>query len=195
MFDLLEKQLRREIQVSSDLLEQLREKGTEVTVKKNQYLLREGEICRHGYFLNSGSMIQLFQHENGKEIVLGFFVNEIYSFISSPHSYFNGTGSTFGIKALEDCELLAYRKEDLEHMADSFAGFRTFYHNITANALHNTYIFSAMRLSLSAENFFIYLMDNHPELLQRIPDKYIARFIGVSDEWLSKVKKRIYKGH
>lgn len=193
MFDLLEKHIRSELSVPAELWQQLQETGTVVNLKKNQYLLRQGEICRHGYFLNKGSLIQLFQHENGKEIVLGFFVNEVYSFISSPQSYFGGTGSTFEIKAMEDCELIAYRKEDLENMADKFTDFRTFYHKITANALHNTYIFSAMRLSLSAEDFFVYLMKNHSELMLHIPDKYIARFIGVSDEWLCKVKKKTLK--
>ena len=193
MFDQLEKQIRSEIPLSPELLKRLQETGVEISIKKNQYLLQQGQVCLHGYYLNKGSLIQLFQHENGKEIVLGFYVDHVYSFLSSPRSYFNETGSTFEIKALEDCSLLAFRKEDLERMAEEFSEFRLFYHKITANALHNMYMFSAMRLSLSAEDFFIYLMKNHPAYLQRIPDKYIARFIGVSDEWLCKVKKKIIK--
>lgn len=97
-------------------------------------------------------MVQLFQHDNGKEIVLGFYVDHVYSFLSSPHSYFTGTGSTFEIKALEDCTLLAFTKDDLESMVE-FIEFSKFYHNITATALHNTNVFNAMRLSLSAEDF------------------------------------------
>jgi len=193
MFDLLEKQIRSEISLSPELLKRLQETGFEINIKKNQYLLRQGEVCQHGYFLNKGSLIQLFQHENGKEIVLGFYVDHVYSFLSSPRSYFNGTGSSFEIKALEDCSLISYKKEDLENMAKEFPEFSIFYHKITATALHNMYMYSAMRLSLSAEEFFVYLMQNHPAFLQRIPDKYIARFIGVSDEWLCKVKKRIIK--
>lgn len=193
MFDLLEKQIRSEISLSSGLWKRIQETGTEICIKKNQYLLQQGEVCHHGYFLNKGSLIQLFHHENGKEIVLGFYIDHVYSFLSSPRSYFNGTGSTFEIKALEDCSLLAFRKEDLESMAGEFPEFSIFYHKITATALHNMYMYSAMRLSLSAEEFFVYLMNNHPAFLRRIPDKYVARFIGVSDEWLCKVKKRIIK--
>jgi len=193
MFDQLEMHIRSEIPLSQELWRRLRESGVETCIKKNQYLLQQGQVCHHGYFLNQGSLIQLFQHENGKEIVLGFYIDHVYSFLSSPKSYFTGTGSTFELKALEDCSLLAFRKEDLESMAEEFPEFSKFYHKITANALHNMYMFSAMRLSLSAEDFFIYLMKNHPAYLQRIPDKYIARFIGVSDEWLCKVKKKIIK--
>jgi len=193
MFDQLEAHIRKDILLSEALLKRLYSCGKEIAIKKNHYLLQQGEVCQHGYFLNKGSLIQLFQHENGKEIVLGFYVDHVYAFLSSPRSYFTGTGSTFEIKALEDCSLIAFRKEDLERMAQEFPEFSTFYHKITANALHNMYLFSAMRLSLSAEDFFIYLMNNNPAFLQRIPDKYIARFIGVSDEWLCKVKKKIIK--
>ena len=101
MFDLLEKHIRSEIELKPELQQQLRDSGTLVLLKKGEYLLREGEVCRHGYFMNKGSMIQLFQHENGKEIVLGFFMNEHYSFVSSPQSYFSAKGSTFGITAIE----------------------------------------------------------------------------------------------
>jgi len=193
MFDQLEKHIRNGITLSPELWKRLQAAGTEISIKKNQYLLKQGEVCQHGYFLNKGSLIQLFQHENGKEIVLGFYIDHVYSFLSSPRSYFTGTGSTFEIKALEDCDLIAFHKDDLENMARDFHEFSIFYHQITATALHNMDLFSAMRLSLSAEDFFIYLMKNHPAYLQRIPDKYIARFIGVSDEWLCKVKKKIIK--
>ena len=193
MFDQLEKHIRNDITLSPELWKRLQTAGTEVSIKKNHYLLKQGEVCQHGYFLNKGSLIQLFQHENGKEIVLGFYIDHVYSFLSSPRSYFTGTGSTFEIKALEDCNLIAFHKDDLENMAKDFHEFSIFYHQITATALHNMDLFSAMRLSLSAEDFFIYLMKNHPAYLQRIPDKYIARFIGVSDEWLCKVKKKILK--
>lgn len=193
MFDQLEKHIRNQISLSPELWKRLQHSGSELSLKKNQYLLKQGEVCQHGYFLNQGSLIQLFQHENGKEIVLGFYIDHVYSFLSSPRSYFTGTGSTFEIKALEECKLIVFHKEDIESMAKEFPEFSIFYHRITANALHNMYMFSAMRLSLSAEDFFIYLMQNHPDFLQRIPDKYIARFIGVSDEWLCKVKKKIIK--
>ena len=193
MFDQLEKHIRNDIMLTPELWKRLQMAGSEISIKKSQYLLKQGEVCQHGYFLNKGSLIQLFQHENGKEIVLGFYIDHIYSFLSSHKSYFTETGSTFEIKALENCDLIAFRKEDLENMARDFYEFSIFYHKITANALHNMDLFSAMRLSLSAEDFFIYLMKNHPAYLQRIPNKYIARFIGVSDEWLCKVKKKIVK--
>lgn len=54
-------------------------------------------------------------------------------------------------------------------------------------------MFSALRLSLNAEEFLIFLYNQHPVYMRRIPDKYIAQFMGVSKEWLSKLKKKIFK--
>jgi len=191
MFQQLDQIIRNDILVPEEFWTELHEGASLVTVKKNEYLLKQGDICKHGYFLNKGSLIQLFQNENGKEIVLGFYIDHMYQFLSSPFSYFNVTGTIFEIKALEDCELLAFSRDLLEHLSARYSSFSLFYHKITANALHNMYLNSAMRLSLSADNFFSFLVSRQPEVLRRIPDKYIARFIGVSDEWLCKVKKRI----
>lgn len=192
MYSQLESMIRKEVALPADFWNELYECGEVICLKKGDFLLRQGEVCRHGYFLNRGSLIQLFQNENGKEIVLGFYIDHVYSFLSSPNSYFYHTGAIFEIRALEECELLAFSRECLEKLANRFAPFSLFYHKITANALHNMYLYSAMRLSMSAEEFLNYLISRQPEIMRRIPDKYIARFIGVSDEWLCKVKKKAF---
>lgn len=194
MYDQLEKIIRNKISVSNDLWHELKNRAHSLHIKKNELLITQNEICRYGYFLNKGSLIQRYINENGKEVVLGFYIDHVYSFISSPDSYFNETGSTFEIKALEDSELLAYHKKDLEYLSEKFPEFNLFYHKITATALHNMYLYTSMRLSLSAEDFFVYLMDKHPAFLHRIPNKYLAQFIGVSKEWYSKIQKKILKG-
>lgn len=191
MYGQLEAILGKDFPNSQLFWKALKDEGKTVHLRKNEFLIKQGEICKHGYFLNKGCIIQLFDSKNGKEIVLGFYIDHVYPFLSIPDSYFNETGSTFQIKAIEDCELIAFSKDCLEHWASTFPAFSHFYHRITATALHKMHWNSAMRLSLSAENFLQYLMKNQPELTRRIPDKYIARFIGVSDEWLCKIKKRI----
>jgi len=192
MFQQLDTIIKREITAPEEFWEDLHEAAEHLVLRKNDFLLRQGEVCRHGYFLNRGSLIQLFQNENGKEIVLGFYIDHFYRFLSSPNSYFYHTGALFEIKALEECELLAFSREHLEYLSNKYSAFSLFYHKITANALHNLYLYSALRLSLNAEDFFTYLMANQPDIIRRIPDKYIARFIGVSDEWLCKLKKKVF---
>lgn len=194
MFDQLKEIMQSQITVSNELWHELEKRGEPIFISKNEYLIKQDKICRHGYFLNQGSLIQTYQNENGKNVVLGFYIDHVYSFLTSSDSYFNEIGSIFEIKALEDCELLAFHRNDLEFLALNYPEFNLFYHKITATGLHNMYLYTSMRLSLSAEDFFIYLKKNHPAFIERIPDKYLAQFIGVSKEWYSKVQKKILKG-
>ncbi|MFO7864413.1 MAG: Crp/Fnr family transcriptional regulator [Salinivirgaceae bacterium] len=193
MFASFKHSVEKEIKISPELWAQVESFGTLRKLKKNEYLLKAGEICQHGYFINKGSLVQTFLNQNGKEVVLGFYIDDVYAFLSSVTSYFSEKESNCQIKALEDCELIAFSKPQLECLATQYQEFAIFYHKITARAFKGLYIFSAMRLSLNAEEFLIFLYNQHPVYMQRIPDKYIAQFMGISKEWLSKLKKRIAK--
>ncbi|MFO7940176.1 MAG: Crp/Fnr family transcriptional regulator [Bacteroidales bacterium] len=193
MFAKFKHVVEKEINVTPELWAQVEAFGTPKHLKKNEYLLKAGEVCQHGYFINKGSLVQTFLNQNGKEVVQGFYIDDVYAFLSSVTSYFSEKESDCQIKALEECELIAYSKAQLEYLATHYQEFAIFYHKITAKGFQNLYMFSAMRLSLNAEEFLIFLYNQHPIYMQRIPDKYIAQFMGVSKEWLSKLKKRVAK--
>lgn len=193
MFSKLEQAIHKDVKMSPELWAQLQEFGTLRKIKKNAYLLKAGEVCHHGYFINSGSLVQTFLNKNGKEVVQGFYIEDTYTFLSSVTSYFSEKGSDFEIKAIENCEVIAFSREQLTYMVNEFHEFAIFFHQITARGFQNLYLFSAMRLSLNAEEFLRFLYDEYPIYLQRIPDKYVAQFMGVSKEWLSKLKKKVLK--
>lgn len=179
--------------MSPQLWKQLQEYGTLRVLDKNEYLLKAGEVCNHGYFINSGSLVQTYLSPNGKEVVQGFYIENTYAFLSSVTSYFSEKRSEFEIKALEHCELIEFSREQLEQLSTEHHEFAVFYHKITAKAFQILYQFSAMRIALTAEEFLIFLYERFPLCLQRIPDKYIAQFMGISKEWLSKLKKKVLK--
>lgn len=193
MFSKLKLAIDKEIKMSPELWTQLQEFGKIRYLKKNEYLLKAGQVCRHGYFINSGSLVKTFINQNGKEVVQGFFIDELYAFLSEVISYYSDQHTNFQIKALENCEVLEFSKVQLEYLTNNFQEFAVFFHKITANSFQNLYMFSAMRLSLNAEEFLLFLYNQHPIYMRRIPDKYIAQFMGVSKEWLSKLKKKIFK--
>jgi CRP-like cAMP-binding protein len=195
MFSKFKLVIDKDIRMSPELWTQLQEFGKIRHLKKNEYLLKAGQVCRHGYFINSGSLIQTFLNQNGKEIVQGFYIDEVYAFLSSVTSYFSEESSDFQIKAIENCEVIEYSKSQLEYLISNFQEFAVLFHKITARSFQYLYMFSAMRLSLNAEEFLLFLYHQHPVYMRRIPDKYIAQFMGVSKEWLSKLKKKIFKNN
>ncbi len=193
MFSKLKQAIDKETKMSPELWTQIQEFGKIRHLNKNEYLLKNGEVCNHGYFINSGSLIKTFLNSNGKEIVIGFYIDNTYAFLTEVTSYFSADESAFEVKAVESCEVIEFSKSQLEYLIDKFPGWAIFFHKLAANSFQNLYMFSAMRLSLSAEDFLIFLYNQHPVYLQRIPDKYIAEFMGISKEWLSKLKKKVLK--
>ena len=195
MYSKFKHTLEKDIILSPKLWTQLQEFAKIRYVKKNEYILKAGEVCRHGYFVNSGSLVQTFVNHHGKEIVQGFYIDNTYAFLSSVGSYFSEQQSDFQIKAIENCEVIEFSKVQLDYLNNNFQEFAMFFHKITAYGFQNLYMFSAMRLSLNAEDFLLFLYNQHPIYMQRIPDKYIAQFMGVTKEWLSKLKKKVVKNN
>ncbi len=195
MFTKFKTAINKDVEMRSELWSQLQEMGKIRQLKKNEYLLKAGEVCRHGYFINSGSLIKTFPNQNGKEIVQAFYIDEVYAFVSEVSSYYSKKPSFFQIKAIEKCEIIEYSDSQLEYLTNNYQEFAIFFHKITARSFQNLYMFSAMRLSLNAEDFLLFLFDQHPIYMQRIPDKYIAQFMGVSKEWLCKLKRKVLKSN
>jgi CRP-like cAMP-binding protein len=193
MFSKFKNTLDKDVKLNPELWNLVQEFGKIRYLKKNEYLLKAGQVCQHGYYVNTGSLVQTFINQNGKEIVQGFYIDEVYAFLSSVTSYFSEESSDFQIKAIENCEIIEFSKIQLDYLTTNFQEFALIFHKITARSFQNLYMFSAMRLSLNAEDFLIFLYNQHPIYMKRIPDKYIAQFMGVSKEWLSKLKKKVLK--
>lgn len=193
MFSKLKAAIEQEIPLSAELWDKLQATGKIIHLKKNEYLLKAGDICHHGYYVNSGCLVKTFLNQNGKEVVQGFYMDDAYAFLTEVTSYFSEHESAFQVKALENCELIEFPKNVLDDLVTNFPEWAFFFHKITGKSFQNLYMFSAMRLSLSAEEFLQFLYKQHPIYMQRIPDKYIAQFMGVSKEWLSKLKRKVLK--
>jgi len=190
-FSTLKKDLEEVITLEAELWQLLLEKGEVIQLKKSEHLLLAGQVCKYGYYVNVGSFIHTFIGNDGSESVVGFSIDQRNRFLSSAKSYYSETPTSFEIKAIQNSEVIRFSKSDLEALAHTYISFAEFYHKIVSNALLNMYVFNAMRLSLTSENFIKYLFDEYPIYLQRIPDKYLAQFMGVSNEWFCKLKKRV----
>lgn len=165
--------------------------GTEViTVDRGDYLLRPGESCTAGYFINKGLFLHLYVGGRGSESVVGFFVDTLHPFLSSV-GYITQEPSDFEIKALEDGELIAFPRVHLERLSDAWPRFASFYQQITLLMLSKICTIYAVRQSHNSEELLRYLYTHYLWIINRVPDKYIARFMGISNEWYCKLKKKL----
>ena len=168
-------------------LEEIAGKFKSKTVKKNSYLLRQGDTCRDLVFVQKGCLRLYYVKEDIEVSVWFAFPHssaiEIYSFISeNPSDYF--------LQAIEDSEVLFLSKTELnklyQHYPKMQEMMRRFWEDVILNLINR---FTALQKD-SAEKRYLDLLEK-PAYMETIPQKYLASFIGVTPTSLSRIRKKI----
>lgn len=159
--------------------------------KAKTVLLNAGEICKHSYFVNSGILRSFNINDNIVEHVLhfaceGWWIGDMYSLLSQK------PGNLF-IEVNEDAEVAILSKENQDELYYIIPKLERFFRILTENSLvaHQERLMD--NLSLSAEERFEKFCSKYPTLIQRIPQKQIASYIGVTPEFFSKMKAKMLK--
>ena len=165
---------------------------TEVQHHKAKTLLHNaGTICKFSYFVNSGIVRSFNINDNIVEHVLhfaceGWWIGDLYSLLSQK------PGNLF-IEVLEDAEIVLLSKEHQDELYFEIPKLERFFRILTENSLvaHQERLMD--NLSLSAEERFEKFCSKYPTLIQKVPQKQIASYIGVTPEFFSKMKARLLK--
>jgi CRP-like cAMP-binding protein len=183
----LNKFINEYVQLPVDVLNDIVSKFRSKKIKKNELVLMEGETCKDLIFVQNGCL-RLYYIQEDVEISVWFALKhssaiEIYSFISeTPSNYF--------LQAIEETEILYLPKTELNKLYETHPKMqemmRKFWEDVILHLLQR---FTALQRD-TAEQRYLDLL-NKPELLQTIPQKYLASFIGVTPTSLSRIKKNI----
>jgi CRP-like cAMP-binding protein len=166
----------------------IQEKFTVQKLKKGEFLIRNGEICRQVNFINKG-LLRMFYMIDGREICTGF-INE-NEYISQYDSFLTKQPSTGNIDALEDCELINLSYDDMQAIYKSNPVFEKFGRKI-AEMLFTMISFQATRLlTMTPEERYQSVIEYQPFVIQRVPQYMIASFIGITPEHLSRLRKKM----
>ncbi len=159
--------------------------------KTKTIILNAGEVCKHSYFVNSGLLRSFTINDNIVEHILsfaceGWWIGDMYSLISQK------PGALF-IEVLEDAEVVLLSKENQEQLYHEIPKLERFFRILTENSLVANQERLMDNLSLSAEERFDKFCKKYPTLIQKVSQKQIAAYIGVTPEFLSKMKARMLK--
>jgi len=165
---------------------------TEVkTYKAKTIIVNAGEISQYSYFVNSGLLRSFNINDNIVEHVLsfaceGWWIGDMYSLLSQK------PGNLF-IEVLEDAQVVLLSKENQEILYQQIPKLERFFRILTENSLiaHQERLMD--NLSLSAEERFEKFCKRYPTVIQRVPQKQITSYIGVTPEFFSKMKSRLLK--
>ena len=156
--------------------------------KKKEFLLQEGKICNKITFVNNGIM-RLFYTVEGAENTIQFFFSD--SWYTDYASFLTGSPTIENMQALEECEVVQFNKDDLYKLYDSMPIFEKVGRVFAENAYLSISQLNQMKTNEEPEVRYINLLKTRPELVQQIPQHYIASYLGIKPETLSRIRKRI----
>lgn len=158
-------------------------------LKRKEFLLKQGEICKTENFIIKGCLRTYTIDQDGLEHIMMFgvedwWVGDLYSFLTqSPATYF--------IDALEDTEILQITKGNLDELYAQVPKFDRFFRLILQNAFiaHQQRI--NQNLSFTAEQRYLQFVAKYPQLEQRVSQKHLAAYLGITPVFLSMLRKKL----
>lgn len=164
--------------------------GKKEEYKKGEIILRAGKIYRKLYFVREGILRFYYTSEQGNDITHWFLMEE--SFITDINSFIAQEESEYSLEVLEDCSLVSFTLDD-------FLEINT--NSLEVNRLLN-FILSKLLIEFGekikdlqfreAKTRYDNLIKKHPTILQRVPLKYIASYLGITQQSLSRIRKIKY---
>ncbi|MCK9408633.1 MAG: Crp/Fnr family transcriptional regulator [Bacteriovoracaceae bacterium] len=160
-------------------------------LRKRQYLLQAGDVSRFEQFINTGALRAYYLDEKGHERIVQFGLEGWW--IGDMASFFSGLPATLTIEAMEESELFQIERNDFDVLLDKVPKFERFFRILLSNAhiAHQRRLVS--HLTGSAQERYLELLAKYPAFEQRIPLRHIASYLGVTPEFLSRMRKRLTK--
>jgi CRP-like cAMP-binding protein len=161
-------------------------------LKKKEFFSRQGETCKYLAYVHSGCVRAFHADEKADEYTMYFAFSNWW--IGDKSSFYSGTPARFSCQALEDCEILRADKTNFEAAIDNVPFFEKWYRLKTRKSYEATQQKLIESQTESAEEKYLKLLKNAPDIVQRIPQHYIASYLGIKPQSLSRIRKNISLG-
>jgi CRP-like cAMP-binding protein len=157
-------------------------------IKKKAFLHKEGSVCKSRYFITKGCIRLFYIDSKGNEQIIHFGIENWW--ISDYESLINKTASKLNIQAIEDTELLELSQSSFDELCQKVPQTERLFRKI----MEKTYIATQKRIeyiySLKGEEQFQFFIATNPEFTQRVPQYMIASYLGMSPEFISKIRAK-----
>ncbi len=159
-------------------------------LSKNDFFLKEGQICDFIGFVNYGVMIYYKTKENGDEVTTDFAFEG--DWVNNNQSRLNNTPSIINIKAIEDSEVFIIKQKDLNDLYLSVPKIERLGRILIEHAYLKIVEQSIELQVLSAKERYENLLKKYPQVFQRVQLYHIANYLGIAPKSLSRIRKELF---
>ena len=156
---------------------------------RKQFILQDGQVCKSSTFVTKGCLRGFTVDQHGLEHVINFA--PVGWWIADMYSLLTQKPGTLNIEATEDAEVLLLSKANQEQLYQDIPKFERFFRIITENSLIAYQQRTIDNLSLAAEERYTNFCKRYPSLIQTLPKKQIASYIGVTPEFFSRMQHKM----
>jgi len=159
----------------------------EIEIPAKTILLHEGEVSQNIYFIRKGCL-RVWFNSDGKDISFQFFFEG--QAVSSFESFLGRKPSMFSIESLEPCSLITIHHKDFKRLIDDIPELKNHFFEIIVGRLSNYANLFLSRIKNNPKKRYDELIENQPEIVQRVPQHYIASYLGITPISLSRIRNR-----
>ncbi|UKN00224.1 Crp/Fnr family transcriptional regulator [Paracrocinitomix mangrovi] len=193
MFNKFKQYLTEKEHFSNEELELIQSVASTKNLRKHQYLLQEGEVCKYNIFVVKGLLKAYHVDDKGVEHIVQFAPENHWT--GDRESLQSGQPSKLNIDAIENSEVIMFTNSDLKMLRDNIPSFNKMSEKITNMNVLTLEGRIYANITLSTEEKYYNFIEQHPSLIQRIPQHMIASYLGVSPETLSRIRSNSAKNN
>jgi len=189
MFDVLLSQIQEKVSLTDQDQEAIKTFFVPKKIRKRQYLLQEGDVCKNLAFVAKGLLRSYNVDAKGNEHISafgweGWWLSDFNSFLSAVPAVFN-------IDAIEDAELMMISLADYNALTLTVPIMDRYFRILYQNSLVSKELRLMSAITHTAEEKYVQLAESHPHIIKRIPQNLIAAYLGLAPETLSRIKKNL----
>jgi len=189
MINILFKHIEEKVSISTAEKDTIKLFFVQKRLRKRQYLLQEGDVCKYLAFVASGILRTYNVDEKGDEHMNvfgweGWWLSDFNSFLS-------GEPSLFNIDAIEEADLLLLSRAEYERLTLTVPIMDRYFRILYQNSLVTKERRLMSSITHTAEEKYVLLINSSPEIIERIPQNLIASYLGIAPETLSRIRKNL----
>ncbi len=159
-----------------------------ITVLKKELIINQGRNCDMLFFVESGSFRAYHLNKDGKESTIMFAPEDWW--VTDMNAFLNGTPSLLSLEALEESKIYGISRKNFDLVVDKIPKLERFFRILFQRAYIREQLRVMDTISLTTEERYLNFLHKYPNLVQKVTQKQIASYLGVTPEFLSSLKKK-----